>query len=200
MILTTAALFCCILASTTGSAGCMLEKLEEASLLEADFEQVDYWALTRETEVFSGRLLLSKDGRFLLVYAEPDGKVLGYDGETLYTVDPLYRQVLLDTSSEPASFTALLESIGDPGRTSVARTSGDTLTVRMEGDIGQGIARMDFTFLLSDSLPRVLSTTDCNGNSSTWLLESVTVSSRDPGEAFSLDIPGGYEVLRAGDL
>ncbi|HRY61192.1 MAG TPA: outer membrane lipoprotein carrier protein LolA [Candidatus Fermentibacter sp.] len=186
--------------AASGPACGMLEKLESASLLSADFSQSDYWALTRETESSSGRLLLARDGRFLLDYADPEGRRMGFDGSVVYTVDPLYMQVLLDPSSEPASFTALLESAGDPGLATASRISGDTVFVELEGEIGQGISRMSFAYLISDSLPRVLSTYDGNGNRSTWTLRSVSVAGGDPGSSFEMVVPGGYEVLRAGDL
>lgn len=186
--------------AASGPACGMLEKLGSASLLSADFSQSDYWALTRETESSAGRLLLARDGRFLLDYADPEGRRMGFDGSVLYTVDPLYMQVLLDPSSEPASFTALLESAGDPGLATDSRINGDTVFVDMEGEIGQGISRMSFCFLMSDSLPRMLSTFDGNGNRSTWTLRSVEVTGADPGSAFDLAVPDGFEVLRAGDL
>jgi len=178
----------------------MLDKLEAASLLEAGFEQTDFWALTRETEVFTGTLVLSRDGRFLLDYSDPGGRRMGFDGEALYTVDPLYRQVLIDSSSQPASFTALLESIRDPEVPAVSSCSGDTVFVVMDGPTGQGISRMEFCFLSSDSLPRGLSTFDQNGNWSRWRLTGVSVSDDTPGSVFELVTPAGYEVLRAGDL
>ncbi len=198
--MTTAPIALFLVASGTGPAACMLEKLETASLLEADFEQTDYWALTRETEAFTGTLILSRDGRFLLDYSDPEGRRMGFDGETLYTVDPLYMQVLLDSSSQPASFTALLESIRDPEVPATSSCSGDTVFVVMDGPIGQGISRMEFCFLSSDCLPRSLSTFDQNGNWSRWRLSGVSVSDDAPGSVFELVTPAGYEVLRAGDL
>jgi len=198
--LTTLPIALFLVAAGTGPAACMLDKLEAASLLEAGFEQTDFWALTRETEVFTGTLVLSRDGRFLLDYSDPGGRRMGFDGEALYTVDPLYRQVLIDSSSQPASFTALLESIRDPEVPAVSSCSGDTVFVVMDGPTGQGISRMEFCFLSSDSLPRGLSTFDQNGNWSRWRLTGVSVSDDTPGSVFELVTPAGYEVLRAGDL
>jgi outer membrane lipoprotein-sorting protein len=187
-------------AAASGSpAGPMLARLYSSEALSAVFVQTDFWVLTRETGVTGGTLSLSADGRFLLDYDEPDGRTIGFDGSVTFTVDPSSRQVLLDESGEPAGFAALLESAGRTDILAGSSVSGDTVTVVLEGDIGQGIDRMEFSFLSSDSLPRSLETSDANGNATSWVLTAPSTEPLDPS-VFEVEIPAGFEVLRSGEL
>lgn len=196
----TALLLAVSAASVSGSpAGPMISRLSGSEALSAVFVQTDFWALTRETGVSCGTLSLSADGRFLLEYEGPDGRTIGFDGSVMFTVDPSSRQVLLDESGEPAGFAALLESAGRTDLLTGSSVSGDTVTIVLEGDIGQGIDRMEFSFLSSDSLPRSLETSDANGNVTSWVLTAPSTEPLDPS-VFEVDIPGGFEVLRSGDL
>ncbi len=187
-------------APAAGPAAPMLEKLAGCGFLEAGFVQVDYWALTRETTTTRGRMLLSQDGRFRLDYTVPDGRVMGFDGREAYTLDPVCMQILVDESGSPGSFTSFLETAGDESLVASSSANGDTVSVSLQGDLGGGLSLMEFSFLLSDSLPRTLRTVDCNGNSTSWTLSDPRVPG-DPGpSAFLCERPFGYQVVGSGDI
>lgn len=176
----------------------LLARLESAAFLEADFVQSDFWALTRETETSSGHMSLAFPDRFLFEYTSPSPRETGFDGEVLYTVEHSSRQVIVNSEGSCFGFISFLEHARDETLVVSSDTAGDTVTVLLEGDLGEGISGMEMRFTAGDSLPVSLSTTDVNGNSTTWVLSRVTVSRTCPSGAFSLAVPPGYETIRPG--
>lgn len=177
----------------------LVSRLDRVSFLEADFTQEDYWALTREEEVSTGHLLLASPDLFLFVYDDPEGRMAGFDGSTLYTVEPSSRQVLLSEGGG-SSFLTFLDLGSDPGLVSSVTTADGTVEVVLEGDLGEGIVRMEIAFEAADSLPSRLVSVDANGNRTGWVLGSVRVSDSAPDGCFDLVVPSGYEVVRPGDI
>jgi|WetSurMetagenome_2_1015567.scaffolds.fasta_scaffold00236_11 outer membrane lipoprotein-sorting protein len=174
-------------------------RLSASAFLEADFVQTDYWALTRDEEISSGHISLASPDLFRLDYEDPAGRIVGCDGETVYTVEPASREVLL-SGGEGSSLLAFLDLDSDPSLVESVSESGDTVTVVLAGDLGDGITGMTVEFTSSDSLPRSLCTTDSNGNRTTWVLGSPTTRRTVPGGRFALSVPEGFSVVRPGDV
>ena len=178
----------------------VLERLAGAGMLEAVFTQSDHWALTLVDEESSGTVYLGPPNLFRLVYSEPAGRSLGFDGSDLYTIEPEASQVLIHRTGEPGSFLALLEEARDPEVVTMTQQSGDSVLIALEGDFGEGITEMSVGYTVSDSLPYLFETIDCNGNSTTWEFSSFTVHSCLDQSLFDLEVPEGYELLDAGAM
>ncbi|NLP04399.1 outer membrane lipoprotein carrier protein LolA [Candidatus Fermentibacteria bacterium] len=193
-----AALLLAVSAVASSPADPLLARLESAAFLEADFVQSDFWALTRETETSSGHLSLAFPDMFRFEYTSPSPRETGFDGTTLYTVEHSSRQVIVNSEGSCCGFMSFLDHARDESLVASSGVTGDMVTVRLEGDLGEGISEMEMRFTAGDSLPVSLSTTDVNGNSTTWYLSGVTISRLCPPGAFSLTVPPGYETIRPG--
>lgn len=174
----------------------LISKLEEAGYMTGSFRQVDFWALTLEEEVSAGTMHLARPDLFRLSYDDPPGAETGFDGSVLYTVEPEVEQVIIYGDREPGSFLHLLEETGDSTACRVLDTGPDSTRVELEGDFGQGIVLMEVGFTTSDSLPYLFSTTDLNGNRTTYLLHGVTAAGSVPDGVFVLRVPEGYETVQ----
>lgn len=178
----------------------LISRMDEVVFLEADFVQRDYWALTMEWETSGGHLLMAAPNLFRLDYTDPGGRVMGFDGEQVFTIEPSTRQVILTGEGEPSSFMTFLDLGSDESVVLESETSGDTVTVTLGGDLGEGITGMEVAFCSADSLPLYLATVDSNGNRTSWSLSGTSVSRTcDPG-AFEMEIPAGYQLVRPGDI
>lgn len=175
-------------------------RLESAGFLLGNFVQIDTWALTLESETSAGRLYLASPDLFLLEYSDPPGKKTGFDGENIYTIDPLFEQVILYPGSEPGSFLHMLDRCSDSTTVAELETVGDTVTVNLSGDLGEGITAMVVGYTLPDSLPWLFVTTDLNGNSTSYTFDGIEIEHSWPEGFFSLEIPHGYELVNSGDI
>jgi outer membrane lipoprotein-sorting protein len=178
----------------------LIARMEEVVSLEADFVQRDYWALTMEWETSTGHLLIAAPNLFRLEYSDPPGRVMGFDGEQVFTVEPSTRQVVLTGEGGPSSFLTFLDLGSDESVVLGSEASGDTVTVTLGGELGEGITGMEVCFSSSDSLPLYLATVDANGNRSSWSLSRASVSRTCDTGAFEMEIPAGYQLVRPGDI
>ncbi|MCD4775451.1 MAG: outer membrane lipoprotein carrier protein LolA [Candidatus Aegiribacteria sp.] len=178
----------------------LLEKMKNTVFMTGSFTQTDSWALTLEEETSSGTMYIAQPDLFLLSYSEPEGSATGYDGSVLYTLEPDLQQVLLYPSREPGSFLHLIEKCADSTVTETIQYSGDSISVELEGDFGDGINRMEVGFTLSDSLPFLFSTTDYNGNRTAYEMWDVTAGDSYPEDVFQLVIPDGYTVVNPEEM
>lgn len=178
----------------------LLEKMKNTVFITGPFAQTDFWALTLEEETSSGTMYIAQPDLFLLSYSEPEGSAAGYDGSVLYTLEPDLQQVLLYPSREPGSFLHLIEKCADSTVTESVQYNGDSISVELEGDFGDGINHMEVGFTLSDSLPFLFSTTDYNGNRTVYEMWDVTAADSYPESAFQLVIPDGYTVVNPGEM
>ncbi len=173
----------------------LLEKLSDTGYMTGSFSQTDFWALTLEEESSSGTMHLALPDLFRLSYSDPEGSATGYDGTVLYTVEPDLHQVIIYPSREPESFLHLLSQCDDSTICRTLESGDDSLIFELEGDFGQGISLMEVGFALSDSLPFLFSTTDYNGNTTTYRLWDLITSADYPAGVFSFPAPEGYEII-----
>ncbi|MBN2587910.1 MAG: outer membrane lipoprotein carrier protein LolA [Candidatus Fermentibacteraceae bacterium] len=173
----------------------LLDKLSDTGYMTGSFSQTDFWALTLEEESSSGIMHLALPDLFRLSYSDPEGSETGFDGTVLYTVEPDLRQVIIYPSREPESFLHLLSQCDDSTICRTLESGEDSLLFELEGDFGQGIRLMEVGFTLSDSLPFLFSTTDYNGNTTTYRLRDLVTSADCPDGVFSFSAPDGYEII-----
>jgi outer membrane lipoprotein-sorting protein len=173
----------------------LLQKLEGTGYMTGQFSQTDFWALTLEEESSSGTMHLALPDLFRLSYTEPPGSATGYDGAVLYTIEPRLRQAVIYSSREPESFLHLLTRCNDSTLCVTLECGEDSMLVELEGDFGQGINRMEVGFTMSDSLPFLFSTTDYNGNTTSYRLWDLSTADRYPPGVFSFSLPEGYEII-----
>lgn len=192
----------CLLVSITtlSPISPLLEKMRNTVFMTGSFSQTDSWALTLEEETSSGIMYIAQPDLFLLSYSEPEGSGTGYDGSVLYTIEPDLEQVLLYPSREPGSFLHLIEKCADSTVTENVQYSGDSVSVELEGDFGEGINRMSVGFTLSDSLPFLFSTTDYNGNRTAYGMRDVTTADSYAESVFQLSVPEGYTVVNPEEM
>ena len=137
---------------------------------------------------------------FLLEYTDPAGKRMGFDGENLYTVDALFRQVILYGDSDPGSFPGMLEHFSDTTLVCSVETDGDSVVVSLTGDLGEGISSMVVGYTASDSLPWLFSTRDLNGNVTSYSVCGVEIESSTPDGFFTMVVPPGFELIDSEDI
>jgi len=174
----------------------LIAKLEESAFLTGSFTQTDIWALTLDENTSDGLLYLAQPDLFRLEYSdESGGGTNGFDGEVIYTIEPEYKQVITYTAEEQGSFLHLLEECNDTSLVTSEEVIGDSLMLVLDGDFGGGINRMEVGYLLADSLPYHFSTTDVNGNSTTYVLWNLQVYPEIPEGTFNLVVPENYELV-----
>lgn len=178
----------------------LLEKMRSTVYMTGSFIQTDSWALTLEEEVSSGTMYIAQPDLFLLSYSEPEGSSIGYDGSILYTVEPELEQVLLYPSREPGSFLHMIEKCSDSTAAETLHYSGDSLIVSIEGDFGEGINHMEVGFTISDSLPFLFTTSDYNGNTTSYDLWDISTSDTYQDNTFQLNVPDGYTVVNPEEM
>ncbi|MFO7950938.1 MAG: outer membrane lipoprotein carrier protein LolA [Candidatus Fermentibacteraceae bacterium] len=170
-------------------------RLQSVESLRGTFVRTDYLMLTMEADTTRGTFLLAPPNLFVLDFAEPEGRRIGFDGARSYTVEPATSQVIIYEDRRPDSFLGTLRSYDDSTMVDSVRVSGDSVLVRLEG-AGSGVAAVRAGYTLSDSLPFLYATTDINGNTITYRLEGVRAGGPPPEGAFGLEVPEGYAVAR----
>jgi len=173
-------------------------RLENAVYLTGSFIQTDYWALTLDSEDASGVMHLAHPNRFLLQYSDHQGRAMGCTGTEVFTVDPVFAEILVYSGS-PTGFLHLLTSISENDCTIVSNTDGDSITVTASGFFQGGISEITAGYTVSDSLPFLFSTTDVNGNSTSWRIADLQEGSTVP-DIFSIPEIAEYVVIDAGTL
>lgn len=173
-------------------------RLEGTVYLTGLFVQTDCWALTLDSEVTSGTMHLAHPNRFLLQYNNSEGRAMGCTGTEVFTVDPVFSEILIYSGS-PTGFLHILSSVSDDDCTVVSSESSDSITVTASGLFEGGVTVITAGYTLSDSLPFLFSTTDANGNSTSWTISDLQISDTVP-DIFSIPELAGYSVIDAGTL
>ncbi len=190
-------ILCIVLAGTTLLQP-LSARLEKISYLTGSFLQNDYWALTMDSETSSGIMHLAHPNRFLLSYDNSEGRALGCTGTEMFTVDPVFKEVLVYSGS-PAGFLHLLITASQDDNIITSSENGDSLIVIASGVFEGGIAEITAGYTLSDSLPFFFSTTDINGNSTSWEMWDLSTGLISPDIFAIPDIPE-FSIVDAGVL
>lgn len=170
-------------------------KIGNTVFLTGTFVQTETWALTRESEVTRGVMGLAHPNLFRLSFTDPEGRVTGCDGSSVFTVEPLYREVVIYDGASPEGFLHLLNRAREEGMPIQEDIQGDRVTLTVTGDLGGGISSLVVTYSAADSLPRQFATLDVNGNRTEWSFTGLSSQGSWPSGYFDLAVPDGYSVL-----
>ncbi len=182
--------------STASMLQPLSSRLEQAVYITGCFEQTDYWALTLDSEVSSGSMHLAHPNLFLLQYDDSGGRAMGCNGTEVFSVDPEFEEILVYSGS-PVGFLHILSGVSEGECNAVCK--GDSVTVTAAGQFDGGVTQITAGYTASDSLPFFFSTTDANGNSTSWKITDIEIGNSCP-DVFSVPSIPGYSVVDAGTL
>ncbi len=174
---------------------------EETQRLQADFTQLEFDAdgmLRRES---TGRLYLSRPGRFRLDYMEPDDIMIWADGENLSMFDRELEQVTVwkQAARLRESAAALLAgdaSVLEQYRVSAGASEGGLQWFNLVAADGEeGSARL----ALRGRVPAVIEYSDELGSRVRMLLRDLDSSSLIDDALFNPEIPEGVDVFEAAE-
>jgi hypothetical protein len=94
----------------------------------------------------------------------------------------------------------MLDHFSDTTLVCGADTLGDSVTVSLSGDLGEGISSMVVGYTMSDSLPWLFQSRDLNGNVTGYAVNGIQILDEMPGGFFTMVIPEGYELIDSGDI
>ena len=173
----------------------------ETQHLQADFTQLEYDGEGIFQRESTGRLYLSRPGRFRLDYLEPDELIIWADGENLSLFDKELEQVTVYKQTEQ-----LRES-------AAALLAGDASVLEnydvIEAEFNDGLQWFDLTgadaqegdlrLALRGSVPAVLEYADDLGSRVRMLLFSLDLDSELDDEVFAPTIPPGTDIFEAAE-
>jgi len=169
--------------------------------LQADFTQLEYDGDGIFQKESTGRLYLSRPGRFRLDYLEPDELMIWADGENLSMFDKELEQVTVYKQTEQ-----LRES-------AAALLAGDASVLQnyevKEAEFDDGLQWFDLTgadaeegdlrLALRGSVPAVLEFADDLGSRVRMLLFRLDLDSELDDDVFAPTIPPGVDIFEAAE-
>ena len=169
--------------------------------LKADFTQLEYDGEGIFQRESTGRLYLSRPGRFRLDYLEPDELIIWADGENLSLFDKELEQVTVYKQTEQ-----LRES-------AAALLAGDASVLEnyevIEAEFDDGLQWFDLTgadaregdlrLALRGSVPAVLEYADDLGSRVRMLLFRLDLDSELDDDTFAPTIPPGTDIFEAAE-
>ncbi|MXW73072.1 MAG: hypothetical protein F4002_02610 [Chromatiales bacterium] len=169
--------------------------------LQADFTQLEYDGDGIFQKESTGRLYLSRPGRFRLDYLEPDELMIWADGENLSMFDKELEQVTVYTQTEQLRESAAALLAGDA---SVL----ESYEVK-EAEFDDGLQWFDLTgadaeegdlrLALRGSVPAVLEFADDLGSRVRMLLFRLDLDSELDDDVFAPTIPPGVDIFEAAE-
>ena len=169
--------------------------------LQADFTQLEYDGDGAFQQESTGRLYLSRPGRFRLDYLEPDELIIWADGENLSMFDKELEQVTVYKQDERLRESAAALLAGDA---SVL----DNYEVN-EAEFEDGLQWFDLTgadpeegalrLALRGSVPAVLEYSDELGSRVQLLLSRLDFDSELDDDVFAPTIPPGVDIFEAAE-
>lgn len=173
----------------------------ETRHLQADFTQLEYdgeGVFQRES---TGRLYLSRPGRFRLDYLEPDELIIWADGENLSLFDKELEQVTVYKQTEQLRESAAALLAGD------ASVLENYAVIEAEFDdglqwfdlTGADAQEGDLRLALRGSVPAVLEYADDLGSRVRMLLFRLDLESELDDDVFAPTIPPGTDIFEAAE-
>lgn len=188
-------------AGETGGDGVLNRFFYDVKHLQADFTQLEYdgeGVFQRES---TGRLYLSRPGRFRLDYLQPDELIIWADGENLSMFDKELEQVTVYKQTDQLKESAAALLAGDAS----VLENYDVI----EAEFADGLQWFDLTgadaeegdlrLALRGSLPAVLEFADDLGSRVRMLLSGLDLESELDEEVFAPTIPPGVDIFEAAE-
>ena len=173
----------------------------ETRHLQADFTQLEYdgeGVFQRES---TGRLYLSRPGRFRLDYLEPDELIIWADGENLSLFDKELEQVTVYKQTDQLRESAAALLAGDAS----LLENYDVIEAEFDDGLqwfdltGADAEEGDLRLALRGSVPAVLEYADDLGSRVRMLLFSLDLDSELDDEVFAPTIPPGTDIFEAAE-
>ena len=188
-------------AGETGSDGVLNRFFYEIQHLQADFTQLEYdgeGVFERES---TGRLYLSRPGRFRLDYLQPDELIIWADGENLSMFDKELEQVTVYKQTDQLKESAAALLAGDAS----VLANYDVIEAEFDDGLqwfdltGADAEEGDLRLALRGSLPAVLEFADDLGSRVRMLLSGLDLDSELDDEVFAPIIPPGVDIFEAAE-
>ena len=188
-------------AGETGGDGVLKRFFHDVKLLQADFTQLEYDGDGEFQRESTGRLYLSRPGRFRLDYLQPDELIIWADGENLSMFDKELEQVTVYKQTDQLKESAAALLAGDA---SVLENYDVIEAEFADGlqwfDLAGGDAEEgDLRLALRGSLPAVLEFADDLGSRVRMLLSGLDLDSELDEEVFAPTIPPGVDIFEAAE-
>lgn len=173
----------------------------ETRHLQADFTQLEYdgeGVFQRES---TGRLYLSRPGRFRLDYLEPDELIIWADGENLSLFDKELEQVTVYKQTEQLRESAAALLAGDAS----VLENYDVIEAEFDDGLqwfdltGADAEAGDLRLALRGSVPAVLEYADDLGSRVRMLLFRLDLDSELDDDTFAPTIPPGTDIFEAAE-
>lgn len=171
-------------------------------ILQCRYREIFVWALTGETVVREGELVVTNDNRMRI--ESPEMLILS-DGKTLYRWNKLRNQVLIeavkeDDSGEMLPRRVLLE-FGENLRPhslriiSIDGEKGYQLELLPRDSRESSLASASLWITTKDLVVRKLEITDFNQNRTTYILSEIKLNSPMSPQWFNFTMPEGAEIF-----
>ena len=171
----------------------------EIQHLQADFTQLEFDAEGAFRRQSTGRLYLSRPGRFRIDYLEPDNVIIWADGESLSMFDPELEQVTVWKQATRLKESAAALLAGDASvlenyRVNVAEFQDglqwfDLATTTEE--------KGDLRLALRDKAPAIIEYSDDLGSRVQMQLYRLDLKSKLDDKLFNPEIPPGVDIFEA---
>ena len=188
-------------AQEAGGHGVLKRFFQNTQHLQADFTQLEYdgeGVFQRES---TGRLYLSRPGRFRLDYLQPDELIIWADGENLSMFDRELEQVTVYKQTDQLKESAAALLAGDAS----ILENYDVIEAEFDDGLqwfdltGADAEQGDLRLALRGSLPAVLEFADDLGSRVRMLLSGLDLDSELDDEVFAPTIPPGVDIFKAAE-
>ena len=189
------------LAQETGDDGALTRFFQSTQHLQADFTQLEYDGEGVFQKESTGRLYLSRPGRFRLDYLQPDELMIWADGRNLSMFDKELEQV------------TIYRQTGQLRESAAALLAGDASVLEsynvIEAEFDDGLQWFDLTaadteegdlrLALRGSAPAALEFADDLGSRVRMWLFRLDLDSELDDEVFAPKIPPGVDIFEAAE-
>jgi outer membrane lipoprotein carrier protein len=176
--------------------------VDGVTTLTAEFKQVQSDEKGKVLTTSTGRMWLSRPGRFRWAYETPYKQLMVCDGKKLWMYDPDLSQVTVRAAGEallgtPAALLSQRSTLSDQFTLEDGGSQGTIRVVRLKPKSGDS----DFKAIelsLKDGIPQRMKFLDQLGGTSTISFSNVDTDSHPEESLFHFTAPKGTEVIEAG--
>ncbi len=174
------------------------EQYEKQDNMCAEYTQTFIWKLAGETQTVEGKICIKNQNKFRI---ESPTQTIIMDGQTVWTINKVNKQIIIDRASEQSNDHPFLKNFIDSFNKDyhVALNEkggrdhfGLTLTAKTEDQFIREIE------LLADKKTKFLTgieRTDVNGNTTIYTVKNIDTGVRLDAAQFKLGVQEGYEIV-----
>ncbi|MBN1996283.1 outer membrane lipoprotein carrier protein LolA [candidate division KSB1 bacterium] len=174
------------------------EQYEQHNQLCADYEQTFIWKLAGETQTVEGRICIKNQKKFFI---ETPTQTIIVNGETVWTVNKVNKQVIIDRASEQNNDNPFLKNFIDGfirdydvelNEKGDRENVGLTLTAKTED---QFIREIQLLVTEKTNLLSRIDQTDVNGNRTIYDVKNIDTGLQLSDDQFVFHETEGYEIV-----